>query len=124
MYRRSRINSSLTAAASPFVLPSLDCFQPSRSLAVGDINGDGYSDIVVPFTYQVAWYQSVSGLGFSEATDISGSGAVWTELADFDGDSDIDVVVCSNGGGAQEGREWIAAPRRDRRGRRRGRRNI
>ena len=65
---------------------------------------------MVPFTYQLAWYQSVSGLSFRPAVDIDGSSARWAEIADIDGDDDLDVVACNDASGAKEGREWLAVP--------------
>ncbi len=75
----------------------------SISIAVGDLNGDGYQDVVVRTANSVGevylWDNDAGG--FQPVTSLSGSsggsdGSV--DLADFDGDGDLDVVVgCSTG---------------------------
>ncbi|CAM9362872.1 unnamed protein product, partial [Ectocarpus fasciculatus] len=75
--------------ASPLELQSID---------VGDLDGDGFPDVVVAFqlTDQVAWFRNTDGQGgFSNVTDIDtdvGGSPSNVKLADIDGDGDLDVV--------------------------------
>lgn len=72
------------------------------------MDGDGYPDLVATFLYidSVMWFKNVDGLGgFSVGYAISEEidGAKWVDLADVDGDGDMDVITASNA----DGMLWI-----------------
>lgn len=76
------------------------CSNKIRSIATGDVDGDGYPDVVVTFEWTdlVTWFRNTDGMGdFSTGIDIAtdADGAAWAELADIDGDGDLDVVSAS-----------------------------
>lgn len=70
-----------------------------RWIATGDVNDDGFIDVAVAFavTDQVTWFRNIGGEGsFSAGTDIDPSAeARFVELADVDGDGDLDAVCAS-----------------------------
>lgn len=74
-----------------FCCASMGCFHCPRSIAVGDIDGDGFSDAVAAGWYGITWYQNVAGT----ATGIASDETQWVGLADIDGDGDLDVVACN-----------------------------
>ncbi|MEZ6018427.1 MAG: VCBS repeat-containing protein [Planctomycetota bacterium] len=72
-------------------------------LALGDIDGDGVEDLVtgtssVPMGTRVAWFPGLASGGFGAlrpvATDLAFIRGL--ELADVDGDGDLDVVVAAS----------------------------
>ena len=76
----------------------MHCSKTIRSIATGDLNNDGYPDVVVGYSSWddatwVTWLRNTDGLGdFSTGVDIATDGADWVELADIDGDGDLDVI--------------------------------
>lgn len=69
-----------------------------RGLRVGDMDGDGFLDVVVTHnTHTISVIRGNGAGGFLSVnnysnTDMGGNGA-FIDLADFDGDGDLDVVV-------------------------------
>lgn len=67
------------------------------------MNGDGFLDIAVAFegTDQVKWFRNIGGDGsFSAGIDIDAfAEAISVELADVDGDGDLDAVCASKSDG-------------------------
>lgn len=71
----------------------------ANKVAAGDLDGDGYRDVIVTSTSdnKISWYKNINGLGdfsglqkiirnnFKYATDVL--------VADFDGDGDNDIAV-------------------------------
>ncbi len=74
-----------------------------RSIAVADVDGDGYPDVVASFYRDSAqWFKNVDGLGgFSaeQAVDTEGDDYVdyaqSVAVADVDGDGNMDVISAS-----------------------------
>jgi len=75
---------------------------PTRPYTVygGDIDQDGDMDIVGGWLYEVGWFENTNGLGnFSsfQAIDYTVNDAHRVELADVDGDGDLDVLASTTG---------------------------
>ncbi|CAM9203924.1 unnamed protein product, partial [Ectocarpus sp. 8 AP-2014] len=69
----------------------------TRSIDVGDVDGDGTPDVVAAFQFSdhLVWFTNTDGQGgFSTGTviDTSVGGVTGVKLADIDGDGDLDVV--------------------------------
>ncbi|CAM9975438.1 unnamed protein product [Scytosiphon promiscuus] len=78
------------------------CCERTRptSIAVGDLNGDGFPDIVVTFATAnlVTWFRNSDGLGdFATGADIAAdvNSPQRTIVADIDDDGDLDVLSTS-----------------------------
>lgn len=70
-----------------------------REIAMGDLNADGASDIVVLRDGAIERRLSTGGATLPGATSISPpSGAKGLDLADLDGDDDLDLAVASDTG--------------------------
>jgi hypothetical protein len=73
-----------------------------ESLAIGDISGNGYPDVVVvlPDEGAIYWHENLIGSGFGPGQQVFGSGArpVSVAIADLDGDGDLDLASASSNG--------------------------
>ncbi|CAN0215893.1 unnamed protein product, partial [Ectocarpus sp. 13 AM-2016] len=77
----------------------------TRSIDVGDLDGDGFPDVVVAFqtSFTLTWFSNLDSLGeFSVGTDIDtyeeGDHSNFVKVADLDGDGDLDVITASKQG--------------------------
>lgn len=84
--------------------PSLTVGQNPSSIAVGDFNGDGLSDIVTVnnFSSNISVLLNQGGGTFAAAsnTSISGFAPSVVVVGDFNGDSKLDIVVLGSNMGA------------------------
>jgi len=74
----------------------------TRSVVVGDINGDNDLDIIASSsTYnRVVWYENLDGQGTFSYANIIGNNVMdaWeVKVADLDGDGDLDVIATNRG---------------------------
>ena len=71
----------------------------ARSVFAGDINGDGFVDMVSASStdLKVLWFENTNGAGyFTQQIDISlseGFNINMTSIVDIDGDSDMDILA-------------------------------
>ena len=77
----------------------LETYLMGMGAAVGDYDGDGYTDILVSAVGPNRLYRNVEGKSFENATDragIAGAADAWSTGAafiDYDNDGDLDLVV-------------------------------
>ncbi len=85
-------------------------FKGLQDIAVGDIDGDGDDDIAgVSYTNKkLAWYENTNGLGdYGKQKTVNAtfnSDVTVVELADIDGDGDIDIITGSQ---TADGINWF-----------------
>jgi len=93
-----------TGFVTPRACPPFVRCSPRRSIAVEDVDGDGYLDVVASFwSDSIQWFKNVNGLGGvsaelpvdAEENDEYVSLPVSVPVADLDGDGDFDVVSAS-----------------------------
>ncbi len=76
--------------------------------AVGDLNGDGYTDIFFPHGVISIMLNDGNGNFYSNGqTNLSASSPEDVTLADFDGDNDLDAVLVRSGGSGFVGKYFI-----------------
>jgi hypothetical protein len=81
----------------------------------GDVNGDGYSDLIVGASANAGtafvFHGSASGLGATEAWKVEGMGGQVSTAGDVDGDGYADVIVGDSGydapGSFDDGRAFV-----------------
>lgn len=69
----------------------------SRRLDVGDLDGDGFPDVVVASNLdnQITWFRNLDGDVFSVGGEIDTANPVDVQLVDLDGDGDLDLIYTS-----------------------------
>jgi hypothetical protein len=75
----------------------------ARAVDTGDVNGDGYLDVVIGSYYSGSSYSSTSYVFYGSSTGLDGSdydtmsaaGVVDLEVEDLDGDGYEEVILCS-----------------------------
>lgn len=78
--------------------PVIQNIYASSPLGVGDLNQDGYGDLVLCLestTKQLFWYPSIAGSGYFGEPQFIASDVVPSDIftKDMDGDGDVDVVM-------------------------------
>ncbi len=72
-------------------------FDQSSEIDVGDLDGDGFADVVVACQNgeKVTWFRNLNGEAFSIGVDLDTNvdGASAVTLADIDGDGHLDVLA-------------------------------
>ena len=84
------------ASAAPFVASQTQHFAGSEDVVTGDFNGDGDADLATLFETSVRILMGEAGATFSAPVSYDlGTGASAIELADVNGDSDLDLIVAN-----------------------------
>jgi len=94
------LNNNNVAFSEKIIIDNILSY--TRSVVVGDINGDNDLDIIASSSANntVVWYENLDGQGdFSYANEISNMvlDAWEVKVADFDGDGDLDVLATNRG---------------------------
>jgi hypothetical protein len=66
----------------------------ARSVAAGDLTGDGRPDLAVPNVDGITVFENVNGTSLTKLTDIGGAGGTdRVQIADLDGDGNNDIIA-------------------------------
>jgi len=92
------VNAGAAEGAAIFTqLLALDVGEPAPNVAVGELNGDGFADVVASATFY-GWgdaFLGGPGLTFAESKLLPssfGGGPLWVALGDVDGDGLLDLI--------------------------------
>lgn len=67
------------------------------TVTAGDVNEDGFPDVIVGSGNLVRWYQSIGGEAFVAASSWAVAGVTEIEVIDYDGNATDDLLVASSG---------------------------
>ena len=78
-------------------------FDVNRSVASGDVHGDGWPDLIFSSNGEISLYKNISGKHFEyqniKTPTITDIYIMRVALLDFDGDEDLDIVLGTHGEG-------------------------
>ncbi|EDM45337.1 hypothetical protein SCB49_06007 [unidentified eubacterium SCB49] len=69
-----------------------------RYISSGDLNSDGFTDIIVSYSHKFVWFENLAGSGDFSSENVINTGhgqSFSNAVADLDGDGDLDLLFTS-----------------------------
>ncbi|EDM45313.1 hypothetical protein SCB49_05887 [unidentified eubacterium SCB49] len=69
-----------------------------RYISSGDLNSDGFTDIIVSYSHKFVWFENLAGTGDFSSENVINTGhgqSFSNAVADLDGDGDLDLLFTS-----------------------------